>query len=74
MSKYLVLLALILPVPAVAQVKVFYPYSEWEGWPDEYRSTYIAGSLDTLSTLIVGDQATAALHYNQCMRRAHDPA
>jgi hypothetical protein len=66
MYKYLIVATLITNA-AFAQA-VFQLFSAWDALPDNgYRSVYIMGAMDTLSTIAGPDSARAAKHYNDCL-------
>jgi hypothetical protein len=68
----LALVAAMIAGPAVAQVKVFYPFVEWEKLDERARSLYIAGAFDSMVIFSGPDerQVRASFHYSACLARA----
>jgi hypothetical protein len=66
-----VFLFLVWITPAHAQEYVFYNYSQWEQLSETARLGYIAGAIDTLSSIASAETIRAAKHYNTCVANAH---
>ena len=63
---------LLLVCPAVAQVRVYYTFAQWDKLPNEQRATYVAGLADTLAVLATVEATKRfAHHYDQCIRRSN---
>jgi hypothetical protein len=70
MVRTVFLFLLLLACPAVAQVKVYYTFAQWDKLPNEQRAAYVAGLADTLAVLATVEATKRfAQHYDQCIRR-----
>ena len=50
---------------AIAQVGVYFNFSQWEQLPENQRAAYIAGAFDSL---ISNEERRGSLHYQRCIR------
>src|SRR5262245_28958181 len=61
----------LLAIGAAARAqRIFISCDQWEQLPTNFRETYVAGVIDTLSTIAVPEQASVAKHYNECIVKA----
>ena len=59
---------LVLTSTAHAQLVIF-TYDQWERLSIGLQEVYLAGAIDSFSTIAVPTQAGAAKYYNDCLRR-----
>jgi hypothetical protein len=52
---------------SVRAQSIFLTYEQWEQLPKNLGEIYVAGVIDTLSTIAVPAQASTAKHYNECI-------
>jgi hypothetical protein len=58
-------------IPTVAKAQgVFYSYGHWEQMPPQLRAVYVAGVIDSLSSIATPDQAKSAIHYSACVQNS----
>jgi|SRR5262245_23698270 len=61
-------MATIVAFGAAAQAQsIFISCDRWEQMPTNFRETYVAAVIDTLSTIAIPEQASVATYYNACI-------
>jgi len=56
---------------AIAQVGVYFNFSQWERLTENQRTAYIAGAFDSLiSNAATNEERRGSLHYQRCIRNA----
>jgi hypothetical protein len=65
-----VTIVLLFSTTTVHAQTIYLNYSQWEQMPTSLREMYVAGAVDTLSTVAIPQQTSIARHYNECIAKA----